>query len=81
MAEVTATLKKLIDNEIKDVLPKTRSDVVIHGNTTVSVALDGKVDTSTLGAASGVATLDANGKLNSSQIPSGIGGVEWQTLS
>lgn len=48
---------------------------------TVYYALQDKVDTSTLGAASGVATLDANGKLNSSQIPSGIGGVEWQTLS
>lgn len=50
MAEVTATLKKLIDNEIKDVLPKTRSDVVTHGNTTVSAVLDTVVSSEDLEA-------------------------------
>lgn len=39
----------------------------------VETALSDKVDTSDLGANSGVATLDSSGKLNSSQIPSGMG--------
>lgn len=41
----------------------------------VATALTGKVGTSSLGAASGVATLDSSGKLNTSQIPAIVAGA------
>lgn len=43
-------------------------------STAMQTALNGKVNSSEKGAANGIATLDANGKVPSSQIPGGGGG-------
>lgn len=56
--------------------PSRISDVEL-----LQVTLDGKVDTSLLGANDGVATLDGTGKLTSSQMPSGAGLPTRQTAT
>jgi hypothetical protein len=55
------------------------SDNNIPTEKAIKAYADTKVSSSLLGASNGVATLDTNGKLNTSQLPSGIaGGLTYQ---
>ena len=77
--EITkVTDKNNVDHPLRDAAAQTALTGILNGQSIdsfsdVEAALSDKVDTSSLGQNSGVATLDANGKVPSSQIPAGVG--------
>jgi hypothetical protein len=69
------------DFDSLDLIPITDISVGNTKNYTIAQVTQAKVDTSLLGANSGVATLDSSGKLTTSQIPSAlVGALQYQGI-
>jgi hypothetical protein len=73
-ANLKFTLKRNNGTDYDELYPKTNTDQVVG----LATALSGKVNTSAVGAANGVASLDADGKVPFAQLPSSVvGGMKY----